>query len=59
MEFPETMENEKLQEELYEQFMVSDETGFFSSDFRAAIEKEMEQLSKQELKCENSDGIFI
>ena len=59
MEFPETIENEKLQEELYEQFMQSDEAGFFSSDFRAAIEKEMDQLSDQELKCENSDGIFI
>ena len=59
MEFPETMGNEKLQEDLYENFMASDEVGFFSSDFRAAIEKEMEQLSNQELKCENSDGIFI
>ncbi|MCI5688993.1 MAG: hypothetical protein MR303_11020 [Emergencia sp.] len=59
MEFPETIENEKLQEELYEQFMESDEAGFFSSDFRALAEKVIELRDEQEQKSELGEDIFI
>ena len=61
MEFPETIDEGKLQDALYERFMEDDsETGFFTEGFRAAAEKEIDTYQKDRQKeLEGIDDILI
>lgn len=48
-EFPEIIGKEELQDNLYEQFMLSGEDGFFSDTFRSDVEKTLSKQRESEI----------